>query len=73
MTNHDRKILEAIEGRKAEGEDSCDSCYGTGMAESCVCTDCLGQGVLLRQEEYNALLRIAGHFDDDLLDAEIIA
>jgi hypothetical protein len=72
MTDADRKILQAIDKRKADKDDLCVSCEGSGVYEAAPCLDCLGQGVLLFQEEYNALLLIAGQLNDDILDSEIV-
>ena len=69
----DRKVLRAIEQRKLEGEDLCQSCNGSGYSDvRIVCIDCLGQGVLLYEDEYRTLLEIAGHTNDDILEVEVI-
>lgn len=68
-----RELLEEIERRRAAKDDPCDSCNGTGGPFDGVCTDCLGQGILLTREEYLELLRITGHIpDDSVLDAEYL-
>jgi hypothetical protein len=71
VTDEDRKILLAIAQRKLDGEDSCVSCDRKGKFDGQVCMDCLGQGVLLFQREYDALLRISER-DDEVLSAQII-
>jgi DnaJ-class molecular chaperone len=70
-----RKVLEELERRKAAKEDPCDSCDGAGGYDARVCTDCLGQGVLLSRSEYEAILKVAGVSldDDSILDAEEIS
>jgi DnaJ-class molecular chaperone len=67
-------ILAEIERRRDAGDDPCDSCHATGMYDGKVCTDCLGQKVLLTAAEYDAILLMAGHHgdDDSILDAEIL-
>lgn len=62
------ELLAAIEQRRQEGEFTCDSCNATGLYEGSVCGDCLGQGCLLTQEEYDYLVSL----NDSILDAEII-
>jgi hypothetical protein len=72
VTDEDRKILLAIAQRKLERDDACDPCHGRGLLNGEVCTECLGQGVPLYEEEHNVLLCLSGRLTDDILDAEII-
>ena len=72
-----RPILENLERRKDEKIDPCESCNATGRAVEKVCSDCLGQGVLLTRLEYEYLLEIAGFEpgemdDDSILNEQII-
>jgi hypothetical protein len=76
---NNRQILEDLERRKAQKDNPCDSCDGTGLGESLstICSHCLGQGILLTSEEYHRLLEIAGFKpgdldDDSILDADQI-
>ncbi len=73
MTEQERTTFEELELRKQrrDPEEACDSCDGTGGGNQ-VCPDCLGQGVLLLQEEYDLILKVAWIDDDSVLDAEII-
>ena len=75
MTEEDRRIFSVMEERKQrrDPEDTCDSCHGTGrVAANSACADCLGQGVLLFQEEYDLILHLSGWNDDSILDAEVL-
>lgn len=51
------------EHRKEVGDYPCDSCDGTASCVSKVCTDCLGQRVLLTGEVYRTILTVAGVID----------
>jgi hypothetical protein len=70
MTDDVRKILLAIARRKAD--DACDPCRGTGLLNAKVCTECLGQGVPLFEDEHNALQRLSAGSTDYILNAEIL-
>jgi hypothetical protein len=73
MTDEDRKILLDIAQRKLANDDACDPCRGTGLLKpDTVCAECLGEGIPLYVEEYNALRRLSGRTTDDILGAEII-
>lgn len=73
MTSAERHILAELEARKAanKGEDQCDSCGGTGGPKQRVCTDCLGQGLLLYQQEWDLLMTLAIS-EDSILAAKVI-
>lgn len=68
MNQRIRKILANIEKRRDAKISLCESCDATGMYDGSVCTDCLGQKILLTREEYDTLLGLS----DSILDAEII-
>lgn len=69
MNQRIRKILADIEKRRDAKISLCESCDATGMYEGSVCTDCLGQKILLTRDEYDCLLELS----DSILDAEIIS
>ena len=76
FTPEARSILEELERRKEAKDDPCESCDGTGASNSSVnvplaCPHCLGQGVLLSEEEHRVLTEVA-YTLPDILDAEII-
>ena len=79
MNTRMREILTEIQRRKDEKEDPCDSCNGSGTGEANkICSDCLGQGILLTGDEYRAILEVAGIApadldNDSVLDAETIS
>lgn len=71
------ELLRQLESRKAAKIDPCESCYATGLYEGRLCSDCLGQGVLLTREEYIWLLsladvRVSALHDDSVLNADTI-
>ena len=63
-----RDVLTEIDRRKEPKDDPCDSCDATGLVGEKVCSDCLGQGILLTRDEYDYLLSLS----DLILDAEIL-
>jgi Tryptophan RNA-binding attenuator protein inhibitory protein len=76
-----RKILEELERRKELKENPCDSCDGTGRSSSTtegqilVCGHCLGQRILLTEDEYRLVKEMAltgsvRYDDDSILDLE---
>lgn len=67
-----RDLLEEIQRRKDAKEDPCDSCSGTGRYGDKVCVDCLGQGILLTESEYQGILSIAGFVPSDFDDDRIL-
>jgi hypothetical protein len=64
LTREDRRVLEALDDRKSCREDQCESCDGRGSDSSAttsiVCEHCLGQGILLKKDEYELLIRVTG-------------
>lgn len=76
--SENRKILEELERRKNAKENPCDECGGSGYSslstdnQTLACGRCLGQGVLLTDEEHRFLKEqvLMGYNDDDsILDA----
>lgn len=72
MTEENRRILAALEQRKIDRDDPCDSCDATGRDSNAICGHCLGQGVLLTAAEYEFLMTVANRADDRILGAEVI-
>lgn len=72
MDSREREILTEIERRKDLKIDVCESCDGSGLWESKICIDCLGQGILLHRPEYDWLLSLTNAKDDDVLSAEFL-
>lgn len=76
--SENREILEELERRKNAKENPCDVCGGSGKSslstekQTLVCGRCLGQGVILTDEEHRMLKEMAltNHSDDNsILDA----
>lgn len=72
MTDDERRIFEGRERRKAEKEDPCDSCEGTGRDDNAICGHRLGQKVLLTAAEYEFLMTVANRADDRILDQKVL-
>ena len=68
----ERLVFEGLERRKQNKDESCDSCDGSGAVEGFGCPDCLGQAILLTQDEYELLRRITQGGDDSILSAEYL-
>lgn len=66
MSNLD-ELLAAIDHRRIENDDPCDSCDATGLADGEVCGHCLGQKVLLTGEEFETLLLVGMRKNDGIL------
>lgn len=69
MTSDERRLFQAVEQRKTNKENPCESCDGTGRlnnGHALACWDCLGQGILLSGEERKAIMSIAGFEPEDL-------
>ena len=61
-------ILTEIEQRRIAKDALCDLCRATGLYEGEVCSDCLGQKVMLFRNEYDVLLLAS----DPILDSDVI-
>ncbi len=72
-TPAERQIFAELETRKVanDEQDQCDSCNGTGGTNERVCTDCLGQGLLLYQHEWDLLMTLTIS-EDSILAAKVI-
>lgn len=68
-----RDFLEELQRRKdrRDADEICCDCDGIGGIERKVCMSCLGQGVLLTREEYDALLAIGRADDEAILSQEV--
>jgi DnaJ-class molecular chaperone len=82
LSPDERRLFTEIERRKADLDDPCESCDGTGLDRdrppaNWICSHCLGQGILLNAEEYEFMRNIvnstAGEADaSDILAAEYL-
>ena len=81
MNSEQSKILEGLESRKEAKDNPCHSCDGTGRSSDSTakqilaCGHCLGQGILLREDEYRLLkeMSLTGsvlYDDDSILDQQ---
>ena len=62
--------IQDLERRKAIKEDPCESCDSSGLIDRVLCSDCLGQGVVLTSEEYEWLRTFAARADDEILSQQ---
>lgn len=65
----DRHPVEDLERRKATKDDPCESCV-RGLVDGLLCSDCLGQGVVLTRDEYEWLRTVAARADDEILNQQ---
>jgi hypothetical protein len=72
MTENDRRMLEPLERRKLAKDTQCKSCDVTGLYAGRMCSDSLGQGVLLTSAEYAWLMTVANRADDEILGVDVI-
>ena len=78
FSEEERFMLSEIERRRERREDPCESCDGSGRDSAAgiignrICSDCLGQGILLTGMEYEFMLFVVNSTSDDVLDAEYL-